>query len=448
VLRVHPAVPADAAVVATLRTAPSLLAALHRFPLMSPISETQLAELRAELDSYLSKRLGLALADTSGFTLFALRDSDHLALVVEGATGVPRAPVWKDHHGIQVHQFEGEDWVWSALDDAIVVGHPEAVLAALDTAAARRERWAGGESVAARLVESESSAASIIVAIQRDRLGAPARLATEAWAVDAAVLTFGPRGLRLVAEGEPAVIEPLAQQVAMALSAARQEADAAREAAKQSDDVPRAIGLIVAANAMMRLERELRPVVQGRRLEVTLPTTTEDAEVAVAGAGVLAAVAIPAFTKYLRRAKTSEARLTLESIVAAVEARVADDGGCRGLLGRGTHVTPPLELACHAGEGGRCHPGAVDKAGGYDAGEWGQAGWVALGIRLDEPHVFHYELAVESTGAAKRGGCEVQVRARGDLDADGVYSTFERRLRVTGRDVQRDDTLRVDEELE
>ena len=70
--------------------------------------------------------------------------------------------------------------------------------------------------------------------------------------------------------------------------------------------------------------------------------------------------------------------------------------------------TPPLGECCK--QGGMCKPRAW---------LWDQEVWLALKFYVDEPHYYSYEYkTIDPTRS-------FTVRAYGDLDCDGVYSTFE-----------------------
>jgi hypothetical protein len=70
--------------------------------------------------------------------------------------------------------------------------------------------------------------------------------------------------------------------------------------------------------------------------------------------------------------------------------------------------TPPLGTCCK--QGGRCLP---DKA------LWTDDVWIALQFSVDDPHYYSYEYMANDPHTS------FTVRAYGDLDCDGVYSTFE-----------------------
>ena len=140
--------------------------------------------------------------------------------------------------------------------------------------------------------------------------------------------------------------------------------------------------------------------------------------IVVAIIGILAAVAIPAFMKYIRRSKSSEATMNLrklfDSSVAYFEAEHATRAGA--LLDRQfpvTHAATPAAL-CIAG----------DKVVTTDV-DWAGAGnltWVALNFAISDPH--YYKYSYDSSGT--RTTSKFTARANGDLDCDTNYSTFER----------------------
>ncbi len=72
-----------------------------------------------------------------------------------------------------------------------------------------------------------------------------------------------------------------------------------------------------------------------------------------------------------------------------------------------SQVTPPLGTCCR--QGGTCPP---------DPAAWQAAPWSQLGFALAEPHRYSYAIEVD------RAAQTFTARAYGDLDCDGVYSTF------------------------
>ncbi len=158
--------------------------------------------------------------------------------------------------------------------------------------------------------------------------------------------------------------------------------------------------------------------------------------------GILAAIAIPAFTKYVRKSKTSEARVQLAKLYDSMGSYYAEHGRCPEGLTGSAGVTPPLSVNCNDGEGGRCLPGAPD----YGAELWNDNDtWQALGFSIKDGHYFHYD--VEWT-QDESGVCQFVIKAYGDLDDDGVFSTFERAGAADVNGVNGAAGLYIDQELE
>jgi prepilin-type N-terminal cleavage/methylation domain-containing protein len=139
--------------------------------------------------------------------------------------------------------------------------------------------------------------------------------------------------------------------------------------------------------------------------------------IVVAIIGILAAVAIPAFTKYIKRAKTAEAAGHLNKMwagsVSYFEADHTDANGVARLKQFPASVAnvPGLDCACQAN--GKCPGGGT---------EWQNTSWVALGFSLPDPFLYKPKYTSAGTGAASTFTAE----ATGDLDCNGVTSNFKR----------------------
>ena len=163
--------------------------------------------------------------------------------------------------------------------------------------------------------------------------------------------------------------------------------------------------------------------------------------IVVAIIGILAAIAIPAFSRYVKKSRTSEASGHLNKMwsgsVAYYEADHADTAGV--LMPKMFPVTPVVaqEATCCGGAGDKC-PGSPTN--------FNDPSWVALNFNIPDPHHFRPKYASAGTGKASTFVAE----ANGDLDCDGTFSTFRRNgaVSATSGDVQASGAAFVDLEIE
>lgn len=147
--------------------------------------------------------------------------------------------------------------------------------------------------------------------------------------------------------------------------------------------------------------------------------------IVVAILGILAAVAIPAFINYMRRAKTSEATLMLSRMWEGSHTYFDQEHVTRGV------VTTTINHALPGDAGPTPALNAIKDekiiASQYLTSFQGNANWVALDFSMTDNFYYAYEFETCSfTGPECTNGSLVYCRATGDLDADTTYSTFER----------------------
>ena len=139
-------------------------------------------------------------------------------------------------------------------------------------------------------------------------------------------------------------------------------------------------------------------------------------------AGLLAmtapAIGIPAFQKYIRRSRSSEAVVNVRRLESAVEAYRAENGK----LPEATPLTPASDA---------CALGAHRMTSTPET--WAHPTWKALNFSVEGAHSYRYAFEPDAAGKG------FTVRAVGDQDCDGELATFEwivegdapGRLRVT-----------------
>ncbi len=138
--------------------------------------------------------------------------------------------------------------------------------------------------------------------------------------------------------------------------------------------------------------------------------------------GLLAAVSIPAFIKYMKRAKTTEAAPNLKKIF----------DGAKGYYEKGVRVgsartreagapqfpdsvgLTPLNPCCRQ-PGKKCRNT-----------NWSSPTWAAIGFEISDPHYFQYRFSSKG----RDGSALFTAGAHADLDCDGIFSTWERTATV------------------
>ena len=125
--------------------------------------------------------------------------------------------------------------------------------------------------------------------------------------------------------------------------------------------------------------------------------------IVVAIIGILAAVAIPAFMKYIKKSKTTEAKEHLK--------KMADGAKTYYMEGAGDFPASagpsPSTMTQPCDDGGKATP---------SASYWAESGWKALDFAMDDPHYFVYQFESDDDSFT--------ASAFGDLDCDTEMSTF------------------------
>jgi len=140
--------------------------------------------------------------------------------------------------------------------------------------------------------------------------------------------------------------------------------------------------------------------------------------IVVAIIGILAAIAIPAFIGYVRRSKTSEAAGNLNSLFKSAVTYFEQERTGQGLTAAtSTGCTVAATAATDPAT-----PGAgKQRFGGTDGS------WVALGFSIADPVYYGYTISgARTAGCANANNTPVYTfQARGNLDGDATFSTFE-----------------------
>jgi type IV pilus assembly protein PilA len=237
---------------------------------------------------------------------------------------------------------------------------------------------------------------------------------------DKALVQFVNRGLVLEVEGSTESLDSMEAMVKLGKS---QVEVALAEVKAQMDtlDVAAGTAVIIGDAYFEPVFQKLAPKRSGNsmRMEMTL-----DVWGGAPVIGILAAVAIPAFLKYIKRAKVSEAIENLEKI-----RRGAEDYFCTPKVSETGEMLPrqfpPMQLVVPSGGSCCAAFGGPDTDGNdacdADSSRFDTPTWKALKFQIVDKHFFTYEF--KSNG--KTGNdAEFEAIAYGDLDCDGVRSTF------------------------
>jgi hypothetical protein len=152
--------------------------------------------------------------------------------------------------------------------------------------------------------------------------------------------------------------------------------------------------------------------------------------------GMMAAIAIPAFIRYTRKAKAIEATEGLDKIAAGARSFATTDHYDQGGTGlprgfpRGSTGWVPAIPCCQQPTHPKCMPAE---------GSWSVEPWRSLHFQMSDPHYFQWRY--ESDGRT------MTAEARGDLDCDGSYSSFKIAGSIEGNEIRISPPI-INDELE
>lgn len=211
-----------------------------------------------------------------------------------------------------------------------------------------------------------------------------------------------------------------------------------------------------------------------KRLKNAKGFTLIELMIVVAILGILAVVAVPALQKYMRKAKTAEAKTQLAKLYDSASSFFKSehaDRGATAFIGDGGNVmdmaphrcphpdgspaggeatlTPDIGMNCNQGPGGRCIPATGGGGAGYYPIElWNNnAVWNGLNYLQEQGHYFHYNFKAVNE-LQGYGRCQFTAQAFADLDDDALFSTYERSGAGDIQGVNAAIGLYVDQEVE
>lgn len=472
------AVPAEATGVLVVRTPESLFATIAGFDLLGEPAPEDTKAMREEIDAYLGKQIGLTLTQVDRVTVFIAREKG-VAAVIEGAEGEPKGRSVGEHEGAKLLALgsSGEEAVAAQHDKLLIVGQTEAVKLALSAAAGSGKRLGDEGGPLARLLTDDSKGVMLTAAVEVGGLPKDLQAELAGFGVERAVLRYGTDGLRATAMGSESSMEKLETMLKGGLDMLTTQAQRTKEEAMAGDETLTGVAAIYGYHSAQRMRKLLVPKLDGKQLSLEVPVRIQDPMLLTAVAGIAAAIAIPAMTKYMRRSKTSEARVQIAKMFDAASAYFNEEHVSRGavaIIGAGGTIggavggiaphacpndgrpkgnaglTPPLSVNCNEGPGGRCVPVAGEPTGPgeYSMKLWtDNPVWNGLNFQMEQGHYFHYDFRWENE-ISGFGACQFTAQAFGDLDDDRVFSTYERSGAADEMGVNAAAGLYVDKEVE
>lgn len=454
-LELAAAVPVEAAGVLVVRTQDSLYATFATLDVLGQGDPADVAAMRAEIDELLTSRLGMTLTTADRATAFYTA-REGVAVVLQDVDGTPRGNAAGEAAGIPLVEADGV--VMGKHPDGLVLGERAAVVLALETAAGKHDALRDSNRPLRDALVAQSEGTTLIAAVDVAQLPAELRREAAALGVEQAMLSYGSEGIRAAAYGPPESLARLRELAVSTLDEVTKANEAAHAQALAGDRIWTALPAVWNHYQWKQMRGKLVPTLEGGRLGLHVPVRLEDPMVLTAFAGMAAAIAVPALTKYTRRSSTSEARVGVAKMFDAIAVffneehpgtpphRCPSDGRAEG----GAGPTPPLSLRCAEGPGGKCVPvkGTPRGPGEYSMDLWlDDPVWRELGFVQEQPHAFHYGFRW-ANGTSGFGSCQFTAQAFGDLDDDGLFSTYERAGAADENGINAAAGLYIDQEIE
>lgn len=411
-----------------------LVAALAGLSPEDRVARARTEAIQRDLGAAFERLLGPDPSRAQVGVAFAHVASEAVAMVIAGDFGATAlAGATLQINGVPAKEID-DQLLLARVGPWLVIGNPaglESVIAVRSGKAASLARSAQALAALRRSVGRLGVAHPVLSAVSRSgellgRLldGSPLAGAK----VEAAAAALGAdASLAAAVEGPKDTRTRLKMTLDAATGALRRDATKRLEVGRSSDDLVEALSALSAGHSTLALLEGLSVKDDGGALlvEHELPLGGEGAPagplfVASGVIAVLAAVAVPAFLKYQRRAKTTEAVDQLDRIYKGAAMYYGTPHVNH--LGRklpcqfpASAKPTPWFTCCRAGgnDDGRC-------GGSPDA--WATATWSALDFEIRQPHYFVY--AFDSSGT--NGAAAFTATANADLDCDGIQSTFQR----------------------
>jgi len=362
-----------------------------------PMDKETKADFEKELKAHLERHLGLDVRSAQAVGVFVLPgDPPTGAAMLHGVTGELKGAT-ESHAGGKLLTIE--DKIVVALREPILlIGEREAVKKSLEVQAG--DGKALKDSDLRKSLDAAREGAYFAAAAN---IGHPmiAGIIPMKLKFETASVRFSPKELRLQVKGDKEALSFIEAQFTLGTQVALNELESEKE--RNADEPLEGLATIIGYYNAKSMIAAATPKIDGDTMTVEIGMGNSQVVVVVAIVGMLSAVAIPAFMKYIKKSKSSEARMFVKKLydgarVLAVEGKP---------LPPSAGPNPPLGSCCAGDTDGKCMP---------QKGIW-EGPWRDLRFAIEDPHYYSVEFV--------NNGSSFSARAYGDLDCDGYYSTFE-----------------------
>ncbi|CAN5859356.1 hypothetical protein BH11MYX2_BH11MYX2_05890 [soil metagenome] len=372
-----------------------------------PLSETTRKTLDTELRAYMDKFVGVDVSKLQYAVGFFAGPPPGGAILVKAVSGTPKLPGATDYEGAKLWQVDPDAHIVAALKgDIAMFGTEDAVKGSLDTLAQKKKSVTTENKELVDWLHKETKGALVgIAGVVPKGLPLPPQIA----GIQRGAASIGRTGVRAAIEGDEAAIGKLDQMANDAIAKMLAETEKQHAAAMAGDiPPPESMMAIIGAAYAKEYAAKLKPKREGNRLSASLAFEggRTDLLMLTSVAGIMAAVAVPAFMDYTKKSKKSESAMELNKLGKNLKVYYITNAS----FPEGDTTLSPAESCC-TGPNHKC----------FDPSTWQQKAWQDLDFQIDEPHLFQYRYHSDGKTAL--------AEAVGDLDCDGVSITY--RLEAT-----------------
>jgi len=367
-------------------------------------------ETLKDLDQLFLAKLGISLLALERCGMMVLPKGPIFIVPMKDAPNFPAQADVKELFGYKLVEI---DPLWAThIDGLLIVGERSTLKHLLGAKAGEKAKMAA-ETAALHMAAAMELGQGLLLATGDLRMVTPA-LQQELPGVELHSLGLvysRSEGFKLMVKAPDASRKLLLDFMEKTMAEARAALNKAYE--QRGDlELVQAAAIVVAYHQWETINKQLLPKEEGGHIVVRL----EGLHAAIMPlTGVMSAIAIPAFIKYTRRSKSTEALDSLQRLYYGTmdyaETRMATQGDTAPFAFPPSAISD--EKRCCEYPDNRCPS---------DPAKWDGSPWKELKFSLDEQRYYRYEFKSQGTGSEAKA----ELSAYGDLDCDGVESTFRR----------------------